>query len=255
MTVPDTDVRLEILGGTKSYGGVTALNEVTLTFPIGSITGIVGPNGAGKTTLLNVLSGHTPASSGRVLLDATDVTHEPAHRRAMRGMSRTFQNIELSPDMAIADTVMLGAYSRVRRRDPDVPSLWHRNRELHELALESIRECGIDIDPRRRPGELSYGQQKIVELARVMLAKPKMVLLDEPFAGLSSDDRRRATEVILALRGAGATVAIIDHDVQTVFGLVDSVAVLNFGELIASGSPQAVRNEQRVIEAYLGVDE
>lgn len=252
---PVAAARLEILGGSKAYGGVRALDDVTLRFPIDTITGIVGPNGAGKTTLLNVLSGHSAATEGRVLLDGVDVTRSPAHRRARRGLSRTFQNLELSPDMSIGDTVMTGAYTRVRRRDPGMGTLWSRNTLLRERAREALRDCGVDIDADRRPGELSYGQQKIVELARVMLANASMVLLDEPFAGLSVDDRLRVSEVIRSLRRDGATVAIIDHDVQTIFDLVDSVAVLNLGRLVAQGSPEEVRTDRRVIEAYLGVDE
>lgn len=246
---------MRITRGTKSYGGVHALSEVTIDFPRGSITGIVGPNGAGKTTLLNVLSGHTPISSGEIIFNGNAVTGLRAYRRARLGLSRTFQNLEINDEMSIRDSTMMGAYDRARRGDPELGSIWSRTRTLAELAVRTLNECGIEGDGSKRPGELSYGQQKIVEITRALMSNAKMVLLDEPFAGLSPDERIRVAGLISTLRESGVTIAIIDHDVQMIFGLVDTVTVLNFGIVIAQGSPDEVGRNKAVVEAYLGVDE
>lgn len=246
---------MRITQGTKSYGGVHALSDVTIDFPQGSITGIVGPNGAGKTTLLNVLSGHTSISQGEIMFDGKRVTGLRAYRRARLGLSRTFQNLEINDEMSIVDSTMMGAYERARRRDPDLGPFWSRTKTLSALAVQALNECGIEGDGSKLPGELSYGQQKIVEIARALMSNAKMVLLDEPFAGLSPDERVRVAQLVATLRESGVTIAIIDHDVQMIFGLVDTVTVLNFGIVIAQGSPDEVSRDKAVVEAYLGVDE
>jgi len=246
---------MRITQGTKSYGGVHALSDVTIDFPKGSITGIVGPNGAGKTTLLNVLSGHTSISRGEIVFDGRSVSGLRAYQRARLGLSRTFQNLEINDEMSILDSTMMGAYERARRKDPDLGRFGSRTKTLSALAVRALNDCGIEGDGSKLPGELSYGQQKIVEIARALMSNAKMVLLDEPFAGLSPDERIRVAGLVSTLRESGVTIAIIDHDVQMIFGLVDTVTVLNFGIVIAQGSPDEVGQNKAVVEAYLGVDE
>lgn len=232
---------LGVEGLSVRFGGVAALVDVTLEFPPGQVTAIIGPNGSGKTTLLNLVSGTIVPSAGRVRLGDWDLTTEPVYRRAAHGITRTFQIPQLATSLTVLENVMVGQY-RKRLRSADAAA--EANQLLGALGLAHLRDAN--------PQHLAPGQQRLLEVARCLAAAGQVVLLDEPAAGLSDDERTGLAEVIRGLRDAGHTVVLIEHDVAFVTDLADTIVALNRGEVLTRGAPTAVMADPRVVEVYSG---
>jgi ABC-type branched-subunit amino acid transport system ATPase component/ABC-type branched-subunit amino acid transport system permease subunit len=238
-SVPNAGSELAVHGLTVHRGGVRAVADVTLGVRAGEIVGLIGPNGAGKTTFIDAVTGFVPATSGAIRLDAADLTKSPTHRRARAGISRSFQAAELFADLTVADNVRVAAE---QSGSGDIS-----DRVVHALALLELDHLGEHL-----PGELSHGQRKLVGVARALASGPRFVLLDEPAAGLDSVESRDLGERIAGLRDAGIGVLLVDHDMDLVLRVCDRVHVLDFGRLIATGSPAEVSADPAVMAAYFG---
>ena len=238
------------------FGGLDALSDVSLEIPDGALYAVIGPNGAGKTSLFNCLTGYYRATAGRIQLDGADITGASAPELAARGIRRTFQNIRLFPRLTALENVLAGAHLRSPANLVGVllglPGTRRRERALAAEARSWLAFVGLEARADVRASDLPYGTRKRVEIARAMMGSPRILLLDEPAAGVSSVERDDLSDVIRRIRQQGVTVAMIEHDVELVMRLADEVAVLDHGRLIAHGTPGAVRNDPTVVEAYLG---
>lgn len=247
---PVPGCQLEARHLAKSFGGVAAVNDVSFSAAAGHITGIVGPNGAGKTSLLNLLTGIYRADHGSLLLDGEEVRPgSRPHQRARLGMMRTFQAARVFPTLNVLENVLVGADCRdyrlgraSRRRSAGRPG------EAMAL-LTALGLADLAADPAT---DLPSGAQKVVELARVLIAGPRVMLLDEPASGLSETEAGRLADVLTAVRGLGITVVIVDHNLRLVMGICDHVVVMDAGQVIATGTPSAVLSDPGVRAAYLG---
>jgi len=247
--------RLEARELTKSFGGVTAVDSVSFTAEAGSITGIVGPNGAGKTTLFNLLTGIYAADHGQLVVGHATVARSgwQPHKIARLGVARTFQSARVFPNLNVFDNVLLGAEAAYGGGSKGA-----KRRSAAELADEvSALLTALDLSERSRApaSTLPAGSQKVVELARVLLARPKVLLLDEPASGLSETETARLADMLVAVRSLGITVIIVDHNLRLVMGICDQVVVMDAGAVIASGDPAAVQADPAVRAAYLGAAE
>jgi len=242
------------------FGGLKALDGVSLTVGEGEIVGLIGPNGAGKTTAFNAVSRFVPAAGGSVRFLDRDVLRAKPHQLIEFGIARTFQNLGLFPYLTVTQNLMLGQHHQVRTPPLLQPFRPRRARdeeaELGDRAVQLLKRLGLESIAEAYVANLPYGVQKFVEIGRALVSVPKLVLLDEPAAGLTSAETERIRELILRSRDEfGITVLLIEHDMSLVMRTCDHVAALDFGKLIAHGTPDEIQNHPQVIEAYLGQTE
>ena len=243
---------LELKGLSKSFGGLHAVREVTLKIMPGDRMAIIGPNGAGKTTLFNLITGIFPATSGQVLLFGQDVTSWPSHRRTALGMARTFQVTHLFPKLTVLDNVLL-AIKGLRKSKFVMWRFLSSYRDVYEKAHGLLGQADFLDRKDTEVRYLSHGEQRQLEIVLGLASDPKVLLLDEPTAGLSSGESTEMAKFLLRL-DPGLAILLIEHDMDVVFDVADQISVLHFGELLETGTPEQIHGSKKVQEIYLGTD-
>lgn len=247
---------LEIRGITCVFGGLTALDDVSFSARKGEITGVIGPNGAGKTTLFNIITGIYTRTAGQVILDGRDISDLPPERLARLGLVRTFQNIELFGQMTVLENVMVGLHTRSRSGflacACKLPQHLSEERRIREQAMELLDFVGIAGQAETAAANLAFGQGRLLEIARALAVKPRIMLMDEPAAGLNSRETWQLGELIRKIRDTGVTVVLVEHDMELVMDICDAIIVLNLGKKLADGTPRQIQENPEVIAAYLG---
>ena len=247
---------LSVEGARRAFGSLVAVNGVSFTVPAGSITALIGPNGAGKTTMFNLISGYQPLDAGEIVFDGRRIGTLLPHAIAAHRVGRTFQNLQLFDNMTTVENVMCGRYlaasaglAEIALRLPNVP---REERAIRDAAERNLAFVGLGEMAARSPTTLSFGHQRLLEIARALALEPRLLLMDEPASGLNDTETERLAELILRIRAQGTTILLVEHDIRLVMGLADHVVVMNYGEKIAEGPADIVRADPQVVAAYLG---
>ena len=248
---------LQVQGLSRSFGGLMAVGNVSFDVAAGEIFGLIGPNGAGKTTVFNLMTGLTPPTAGNVMFEGKDISRLSPHRIAQLGVARTFQNIRLFGKLDVLQNVLIGRHIHTHGSTLSgmfgLPGARAEERKAHTRALELLDLVGLSGRAGAQAGSLPYGDQRRLEIARALALEPRLLLLDEPAAGMNPNEKQVLSDFIREIRRTfDLTVLLIEHHVPLVMGLCDRIAVLNFGQMIALGDPAHVKSDPQVIEAYLG---
>ena len=241
---------------TRRFSGVTAVDSVSMNVEAGEIRGLIGPNGAGKTTTLNLISGLTASTSGRMTFVEQDVTGEPVHRLAKRGIRRTFQNLKLFIELTVLQNVMIGLHTNGKSGVLEaILATGKQRREeemMHRDSLMALETVGL-VDQADRPASaLAYGHRRLLEIARAIVARPTLLLLDEPAAGLNPAEAEALVALIRRINTQGVTMVLVEHHMDVIMAACSRITVLNYGQKLAEGTPAEIRANESVIEAYLG---
>lgn len=247
---------LDVEGVAMTFGGLMALSNLNFAVKKGTIKAIIGPNGAGKTTLFNIITGSFPPTKGTVRFKGQPIEHLKAHKIADQGISRTFQTIELFSNMTVLENVMIGCHTRVRTSffpsGLKLPGSNRKEEQIQDRAIKILKFIGLG-DKFSEPADgLPLGEQKLLEIGRALASEPELICLDEPAAGLNETETHVASSLIKAINAREITVLLVEHDMKVVMDISDEILVLNYGQKIAEGTPEDIRNNQRVVEAYLG---
>ncbi len=248
---------LEVSGIWKTFGGIVALMDISFTVKKGEIKAIIGPNGAGKTTLFNVITGVYTPDRGSIKFNGELISKMPSHKIAMKGVSRTFQNVELFGHMTVLENVMVGRHARTKSgfisSGLKLPSTIREEKSIREKAQEILDYVGLGRRANELASSLPIGEQRILEIARALATEPKLILLDEPASGLNEAETKSLSRFIVKMRDElGITVILVEHDMGLVMDISETIVVINFGEKLAEGTPEEIRNNKLVIDAYLG---
>jgi len=244
---------------TKKFGGLTAVDDVSFDVEEGAIVGLIGPNGAGKTTVFNIITGNHQPDRGEIRFDGAALSGRKPYQIVVGGIARTFQNIRLFQEMNLLENVLAGCHCRMKAGFLSsmlrLPSQQREERRAVERAMQELAFVGLDGDFANEAGNLSYGNQRLLEIARALASEPKFVILDEPAGGMNELETQALSNLIKAIQARGITILLIEHDMNLVMKICEHLVVLEYGAKIAEGTPDQIKINERVIEAYLGVEE